>query len=179
MELIKSMLETKLIYTIFDCLYKPNVSVKLLTFSLGFIKNFIESAKKITLDDIIYFKIIEIVSAYLYNKNDRIFKICLEILVHLTDLESLTITNQIAKNGIIPRVFKFDKFLKDLDVDFTDIDLNNHLEEYPKRVLVLILKLLGNILADSENSSENAEVLIILAKKKNQKIFNFNFKKNF
>jgi hypothetical protein len=166
LEFVKSLLETKLIYSIFDCLHKTNVSLKILIFSLSFLNAFIESAKKITLDNFIYLKIIEIVSAYLYTKNDRVFKTCLQILVILTGLESLTITNYILTNGVIPRILKFDKFLKDLEIDYTDVDLKKHLEEFPNKILILILKLLGNILADCENSTDNAEVILNKTKKK-------------
>jgi len=149
-DLINNILEIKLLETILANLYRETFECSILSKTLLFILFFIQASKKITLSDFIYFKIIDICFAYLYTKNDSVFKTCIEILVELTDYGSNSIMNQIVKTGIIPKLMKFDKFLKDLNIEFTDINLNVHLTEYPKKVLILILKFFGNILADHE-----------------------------
>lgn len=156
--LVKTMLETKLFKTILDNLYRESIDFKILSKTLILIKYLIISAKKISLSDDVYFKIIEIVSGYLYHRNDSSFKTCLEILVELTGYGSYLITNQILKRGIVPKILKFDKFLNDLEIDSTDIDRKEYLKEYPKAILILILKFLGNILADDQDLSDYAEV---------------------
>lgn len=120
--------------------------------SLLFIKLFLQASSKITLSDFLYFKINEIVIAYIYHKSDCTLKLCLEILVILTEYGSNLITKQIIEGGIIPKLMKFEKFIKDLDIEPRDKNLSYYLKDFPKKILILILKIFGNILSDNEDN---------------------------
>lgn len=163
-DILKRIIETKLFDSILKYFYKELLDTSILERSLIFLHTFIRNShKECLLSKKIIYEIINIISAYIYSKNDIILKYCLEILCVLSSNESMEFSETIFKTGIIPKLITFDKLFINLEIDSDKIiDIKNYKIEFPKSILILVLNIIGNILADDKDDKISYVSLLYL-----------------
>jgi len=153
-DFLKNFIESKLIDSILSYFYKDQIQESILKNLLRVLNNLLEkTVDKMKLSDHIYNEILKIVTAYIYHKSDTTLKLCLEILLNMTGSESEDFSNKLLNTGIIIKLLKFEKLLIGLDVDSNDIkEPEKHKIDFPKKILRMILRIIGNMLAFKDDS---------------------------